>query len=195
MKTTRASLLVRIKDPGNASAWHVFDEIYRPLLVRYAQSRGLEHADAEDIAQRCMVTIHQHIGGFDYDPQKGKFKSWLRTLVNNRVRNFWRDRREQQGETKDFRQLPDREQSPEHVFEQLWMQEHLWHCLRQIRAEVDETTFKAFQRYVIEQQPIERVCEELSISADNVYTIKWRLTRKVGTKLKELLDGQGHVNG
>ena len=30
---------------------------------------------------------------------------------------------------------------------------------------------------------------ELGVSANNVYTIKWRLTDKVAAKMKELLDG------
>ncbi len=56
------------------------------------------------------------------------------------------------------------------------MEEHLWHCLRELRSEVDETTYLAFQHYVIEQWPVERVCTTLGLSSSNVYTIKWRLT-------------------
>ncbi len=187
--TTRASLLLRIRDRGDSAAWRTFDEIYRPMLRRFALARGLDHADAEDITQHCMAAIHEHIGTFDYDPEKGRFKAWLRTMVNNRVRNLLRDRRDRQADSGDIRDLPSAEESPDEVFERLWMQEHLWHCLRDIQCETEEATYKAFQYYVIEQWPIERVCRELNMKPNNVYTIKWRLTEKVSAKMKALLDG------
>lgn len=67
------------------------------------------------------------------------------------------------------------------------LEEHLWHCLRQLRDEIDEPTYLAFQHYVIEQWPIEKVCRELNMKANNVYTIKWRMTEKVTARMRELL--------
>ena len=65
------------------------------------------------------------------------------------------------------------------------MEEHLRHCLESLRAEVEPATFSAFRHYVIDQWPIERVCEELSLTPNNVYTIKWRLTEKIAARMKE----------
>jgi len=186
--TTRPSLLARLKDRRDVTAWETFDEVYRPILLRFAASRGLDHADAEDVVQQCMAAIQDHIQGFDYDPQKGRFKGWLRTMVNNKIRNFLRDRRERQGDSRAFAELPSQEESPEEAFEKLWMQEHLWHCLRQLRGQVEDSTFLAFQRYVMEQWPIERVCAELQMKPNQVYTIKWRMTEKIAAKMSELID-------
>ena len=36
MDTTRPSLLLRIRDRGDAGAWRTFDAIYRPMLYRFA---------------------------------------------------------------------------------------------------------------------------------------------------------------
>jgi RNA polymerase sigma-70 factor (ECF subfamily) len=187
MQTTRASLLVRIKDRRNSAAWGEFDAIYRPMLHRFAMSRGLDDAAAEDVVQQCMTAIQEHIEGFDYDPTKGRFKGWLRTLVNNRVRNWARDRHERPAESQDFKRDQAREPSPEEAFDNLWMEEHLRHALRLVRDEVDQTTFKAFQHYVMEEQPAEKVCEELKVTANQLYKIKWRLTQQLGEKMKELL--------
>ncbi|MFQ5502175.1 MAG: RNA polymerase sigma factor [Phycisphaerae bacterium] len=88
MDTTRPSLLCRILDPAGDAAWRMLDEIYRPMLQRFAMSRGLQPVDAEEIAQQCMTSIHKHIESFRYDPEKGRFKAWLRTMANNRVRNL-----------------------------------------------------------------------------------------------------------
>ncbi len=189
MDTTRPSLLLRIRDRSDTGAWRTFDAIYRPILLRFARARGLNDVDAEDVTQHCMAAISDQIGEFSYDPVRGRFKGWLRTLVNNRIRNLLRDRREQQAKTADFQSPQQREPQPEEAFDNIWMEEHLWHCLRELQTEVEETTFKAFKFYVIDQQPIERVCAELSLEPSNVHTIKWRMTKRVGEKMKELLDG------
>ncbi len=188
MDTTRASLLVRIRNPKDAAAWRRFDQIYRPMLHRFAIARSLGHADAEDVVQHCMAAIHQHIDSFDYDPEKGRFKAWLRTLVNNRIRTLRRGPRDVQAPSAAFRNIPAAEAGPEADFDRMWMQEHLWHCLRELQTEVEEATFRAFQSYVIEQRPADEVCQEMNMTRNHLYTIKWRLTEKVSAKMAELLD-------
>jgi len=187
MDTTRASLLIRIREAEDRAAWAEFDAIYRPMLYRFAIARGVGHADAEDVVQHCMTAIQKHIRGFEYEPRKGRFKGWLRTMVNNRVRNLLRDRREQTAETRDFQRANGREAAPEDDFDRVWMEEHLRHCLRSIREEVDAIAFAGFHQYVIKEQPVEAVCESLGISRNQLYKIKWRLTRTLGQKMKELV--------
>ena len=72
LDTTRATLLERIRDRADGEAWRQFDAIYRPMLMRFGQGCGLDHAGAEDVTQHCMSAIHRHIDGFDYDPKKGR---------------------------------------------------------------------------------------------------------------------------
>jgi RNA polymerase sigma-70 factor (ECF subfamily) len=181
--------LLRIRDRSDTEAWRTFDALYRPMLERFARARGLSADDAEDIAQQCLTAVADKITEFSYELAKGRFKSWLRTLVNNRVRNLLRDRHEEQARPADFQSVQQRETAPDAAFDQIWMEEHLWHCLRELRAEVDETTYLAFQHYVIEQWPVERVATTLGLSSNNVYTIKWRLTERIAAKMSELLDG------
>jgi RNA polymerase sigma-70 factor (ECF subfamily) len=178
--------LLRLKDRSDADAWRTFDTLYRPILYRFARRRGLAHADAEDVTQHCLTVISTHIGTFDYDPRRGRFKSWLRTLVNNRVHNLLRDRHERQGDTSVFEIAQQSAVSPEEAFDHTWLEEHLWHCLRELQAEIDPTTYRAFEAYVIEQKPLDEVCRELNLTANNVYTIKWRVTRKVAQRMREL---------
>ena len=187
MDTTQPSLLLRIRNREDAVAWRTFDTIYRPLLERYARARGLRDADVEDVVQHCMQAVSDHIGSFDYDPAKGRFKSWLRTLVNNRVRSLATKRRESQADSAVMDRAVAHEESPEALFERLWDQEHLWHCLRIMKCEVEPQTFEAFRRYVIEEQPASVVCEELGLTRGNLDTIKWRMTGRLGDHMRRLL--------
>ncbi len=187
MESTHESLLIRLRDGGDVAAWRRFDEIYRPMLYRFALAQGLQHSDAEDVVQQSMAAVHQHIGSFEYDPNRGRFKGWLRTVVLNKVRDLVARHRERQPASAELRRIEGEETTPQETFEHLWMQEHLWHCLREVRGEVNEATYRAFIMYVVEQRPIEHVCRELGLEANHVYTIKWRLTEKVAGKMKALV--------
>lgn len=190
MDTTRHSLLIRIRDPANQAAWFEFDGVYRPMLQRFARARGLGLAEADEIAQQCMTAVHRYIGGFEYDPTKGRFKAWLRTMVNNRVKNLIRDRRDVQAETGELRRVPEPGESPDELFDTVWRQEHLRHCLRRIKTEVEDSTFKAFVAYVMEERPIEEVCRQFDMSANQVHAIKSRITRRIRERMIELLGSE-----
>lgn len=186
MDTTRPSLLLRIRDHADTGAWHTFHDIYRPMLLGFARARGLSEADAEDVTQQCLAAISSHIAEFEYDPSRGRFKSWLRALVNNHVRNLMRGRRADAARSSDFERPQEREPEPDAVFEQLWLEQHLRHCLEWLRAEVGERTFMAFEQYVIDERPAQEVADALGLSVDNLYTIKWRLTQKIAQRMREL---------
>lgn len=188
MDTTRESLLLRLRDHGDQEAWSLFDRIYRPILSRFAAALGLRADATEDIVQQCMQTVASHIGSFDYDPEKGRFKAWLRTMVQNKVRNSFRSQRRREADGERLANVPSMDSSPEELFERLWMQEHLWHCLRSLKSEVEQRTYLAFERYVLEQRPVDEVATELGLSTNHVYTIKWRLTEKVAEKMREIVD-------
>ena len=48
---TRASLLVRLRDPQDGTAWAEFVDLYAPLVYAYARKQGLQDADAADLSQ------------------------------------------------------------------------------------------------------------------------------------------------
>jgi RNA polymerase sigma-70 factor (ECF subfamily) len=190
MDTTQASLLLRIRNREDSQAWREFVGLYRPMLVRFARARGLDSENAEDVAQHCLAAIAQHIERFEYDPSRG-FRKWLRTLANNRVRELLRKHRESPADSADFNRPQHREQTPEAVWEQLWMEDHLDYCLRQISAQVEKRTYEAFHHCAIDQWPVERVCRELGMKADQVYVAKSRVTQRLGRMMRELLAETG----
>ena len=191
MDTTRATLLERIRDREDAAAWRQFDSIYRPMLMQFALGKGLDHAQAEDVTQHCMSAIHKHIDGFDYDPKKGRFKGWLRTLVNNRIRDMHRGRKEQPAASAVFKATPDSAEPPEELFDRVWREEHLKQCIRLVRSKVKESTFQAFQSYVIDEQPAEQVAEALGMTVNQVHAIKMRMTKMIRQAIGELTHDSG----
>src|SRR5687767_1903259 len=85
---TRPSLLVRIRDARDHAAWGEFVEVYAPLVHAYARSRGLQDADAADVAQEVLQAVATHAGRFDYQPDRGTFRGWLFQVTLNKLRRM-----------------------------------------------------------------------------------------------------------
>jgi RNA polymerase sigma-70 factor (ECF subfamily) len=156
-------------------------------MFRYARRRGLSHADAEDVVQQCMSALTRALPHFEYTRQRGGFKGWLHTVVDNTVKNHFRKSPMPRADTDRLAAALGREDSPAELWESHWEEEHLLYCLEQCRREVTDQTYEAFRLYVLEEQPPEKVAEELGISVDKVYRAKSRVLDRVREKMTETL--------
>src|SRR3974390_3350427 len=82
---TPASLLVRLRDTRDVSAWAQFVDVYAPLVYGYARKQGLQDADAADLSQEVLGAVAGAVGRLEYDPSRGAFRNWLFTLVRHRL--------------------------------------------------------------------------------------------------------------
>src|SRR2546421_3867941 len=90
---TRASLLVRLRDPHDEVAWMEFVDLYAPLVYGYARKQGLQDADAADLSQEVLRAVAGAVGRLEYDPGRGSFHNWLLTIVRRKLSNWRRARR------------------------------------------------------------------------------------------------------
>lgn len=84
---TRESLIVQVKDPANRVAWEQFVSIYRPVIVRTATKRGLQAADAQDLAQQVLIAVASAIGDWEKQDESIRFRHWLRRVTRNAIVN------------------------------------------------------------------------------------------------------------
>src|SRR6266404_1096886 len=91
--STRASLLVRLRDRLDDEAWREFVRLYAPVVYRFARRRGLQDADAADVMQEVLRSVSASVGAFD--PRLGLFRSWLFTLAHRRLHDFAQKRQRQ----------------------------------------------------------------------------------------------------
>ena len=74
---TRDSLLLQIRDRSDRESWYEFAAIYRPLVYRMARRRGLQDSDAQDLAQRVLLSVASAIIDWEADPRRARFRRWL----------------------------------------------------------------------------------------------------------------------
>lgn len=68
------------------------DSLLRPRLRRFYSSLGFSSTAAEDLVQRALIRVFQHVEGLR---QEERFLPWLFTLARNLGYSAIRDRREQ----------------------------------------------------------------------------------------------------
>lgn len=190
LDTTNESLLVRVRNTRDSQSWREFDALYRPVLKRYARARGLKSPDAEDLAQECMRTLVKRLPTFEYCRRKGRFSSWLHTVANNQINKLLSRRRLGRADTSVLKALAQPEDELV-LWERVWLREHLKFCLRAVGDEFAPKTMQAFERTVLDDIPVERVCETLGMNRNQVYLARSRVLRKLKEKMSELIGLEG----
>lgn len=185
---TNTALLAGLKDSRNEECWKQYVDRYRPLIVRYCERVGASGDEAEDLAQSSLMTFARAYREGQYDRSKGRLRSWLFGIVRNQLRNFRRQRKD--------REIPESDSDSDDVLGQIEDQDHLeklweeeWHqavlrqCLAEVRREVSEATFRAFQMFSLEQRSAREVADELDMTPNAVFSAK----RRVLNRLRDLL--------
>jgi RNA polymerase sigma-70 factor (ECF subfamily) len=188
MIPTPPSLLERLRqhDADTAEAWERFVELYSPLLYGLAIGRGLHGDDAADLVQDVFVILIQELPEFKYDPQKGKFHSYLQTIVHNRWCDLMRRRARMQSldPGKDVN-IPDPHSLAE-IAEDDYRSYLLHQALRIVERDFEPKTWQACWKTLIEGRPAAEVAAELGMKPGAVYQAVWRVRHRLHKELEGL---------
>src|SRR5208282_3840251 len=90
--TTRASLLLRLRDSQDHEAWMEFVSLYEPMAYRLLRRHGLQDADAREVMQDLFMAVSRSIDRWDPAKERGSFRGWLRRVARNLVINWLKQR-------------------------------------------------------------------------------------------------------
>ncbi len=188
---TRPSLIAQLGDgPDTQSAWREFFSRYGPAIYRVARMRGLCDQDADDIVQQVMVAISSHIGDFQYDRDRGRFRHWVRTVTENKIRQNARRRQLPVAAEADVAVCADEAPSLEETWEREWqLQDILW-CLDQAADDIAPRRMEAFRMYAIDGVPAAEVAKRLDMSVGHVYVVRHLVLNMIRKRIDELNDAQ-----
>src|SRR6185295_6948021 len=89
---TRPSMLARLKDWSQQTAWREFDHDYAPLIRNVARKAGLNEAEADEVAQETLIAVAKKIGEFKHAGNRGSFRAWLYQQARWRIADQFRAR-------------------------------------------------------------------------------------------------------
>jgi RNA polymerase sigma-70 factor (ECF subfamily) len=190
---TRASLLVRLRDPNDADAWKEFVRLYATVIYGFARKRGLQDADAADLMQEVLRSVAGAVGRLDYDPLKGTFRGWLYSITRNKVYNFLESRRRQARGTGDsnahqrLEEHPGREADADDWDREYERKAFAWAAGR-VRDEFQPSTWQAFWGTAVDGHNAKDVGRRLGLSPGAVYVAKSRVLARLKEEIRQLSD-------
>ncbi len=185
MHETSLSLLDRIRhSPGN-EGWNRLTELYVPLIRIWLRRYDVQDSDAQDLIQEVLLAVSKDLSSFEHPGQPGAFRGWLKAILINRLRKFWRsrDRRPQARGDSDIDARLAQLDDPTSELSQIWNREHDQFVLRQLLAltepHFEPNTWKAFCRVALEGAKADVVAEEMGISKNAVIVAKCRVLSRL----------------
>jgi RNA polymerase sigma-70 factor (ECF subfamily) len=193
--STRASLLLRLRDGQDHEAWLQFVDLYGPLIYRFGRKRGLQDADAADLTQLVLQAVSGAIQRLDYDAGRGTFRGWLFTVVRYQLSKFLEQRRKQpqaggpQAVLRLLEELPALEEDASWWEQEYQQQTFLWAAER-VRGHFAESSWQAFWLTAVEGQSIDAVAQALGLTVGAIYTARSRIIDRLRKEIQLLEDDQ-----
>lgn len=184
---TSKTLLEKLRDPNDVAAWHRFVELYLPLLFWWARQLPLQGFDPEDFVQDILLKLVQKLPEFQYDPDGGGFRNWLRTLCHNHWRDHCRKLANRVSPANEAG-LADLEVTDLDL-ERFWNEDYygllVAKTFRIMESDFDPTTRTAFTEVVLKERSVKEVAQELGLTPNAVSLRKIRVLQRLRQEFAE----------
>jgi RNA polymerase sigma-70 factor (ECF subfamily) len=165
--------------------WKQLLDVYGPLLSGWLGRAGVPPADRDDLIQEVLVVVVRQVAEFEHRGP-GAFRAWLRGILANHIRKFFRTRTATPAI--DLDAVAD----PHSELGRRWDREHdeylTARALRVLERDFAPTTWQAFRRQVIDGQSPAEVAADLGLSLNAVLLAKSRVLKRLREELRGLLE-------
>ncbi|MCB1076715.1 MAG: RNA polymerase sigma factor [Verrucomicrobiae bacterium] len=189
---TRLTLLQRLPDAEDAAAWSAFVDLYGPVILSFSLSRGCPVSDAADLLQEVLVIVARKIRSFEFDPVRGRFRTWLLAIVKYKLID--RIRRQSvrpdvvgdAGNNWRLDSLADPSADPDELWEMEYRRQLVLRALPKLQSQFHGKTWEAFRKTAMEDGNPTEVARELGMSLGAVYIAKSRVLAKLREQVERL---------
>jgi RNA polymerase sigma-70 factor (ECF subfamily) len=193
MDATRSSLLLRLRNADDSRSWREFYGVYEPFLRNVGRKLGLRDQDLDDVVSEVLMVCVKTMPTFEKDGARGHFRSWLKTVMRNRIHDLWRSRRRGAAAPLDQVAEPGAEDRLWDEWDREYRQRILDFALAAVRENSQTRTWDCFEKHVLDRRPAAEVAAELQMQANAVYANASRVLKRVREKCAEydedLVDG------
>ena len=188
---TRDSLIVQVKDPSNRMAWEEFAQVYRPIIYRIARTRGMQEADAQDLAQQVLMAVASAIGRWERSDEGTRFRNWLSRITRNAIVKALTRRPKDRAvggmlslDLFEEASVVDPETTELIALE--YRRELYLRASAIIRRDVNPETWQAFEMTVLHSVSIEDTAAKLNKSKGSVYAARSRIMLRLREAIHDL---------
>lgn len=192
---TRPSLLLRLRDPHDDDAWAEFDQSYRDLILGYLERCGNGLPEADEIYSNVLVSMNQSLARFEYQPERGRFRDYLRRVVDNAVHTRFRQRRDTPSrlESSAKEALEGVGETDLHrAWEDEWRGFHCRRALKALRRDYDARSLDVFER-LLDGQEVAAVARQMDMSEQAVHKVKQRFRERMREIIRRQVEEEDRV--
>jgi len=194
---TGSVLLLLLGNPTDADCWNAFVDRYAPKIYGWCRQRGLQEADAEDVTQEVLAQLVQKLRTFTYDPHKGTFRGWLKTLTHHAWCDYVASRRragEGEGGPDVLARLEMLEAREDllKALAEVFDLELLAEAQARVQLQVSPRDWQLFQALAVEGRPGPAVARELRMTVSAVLMARSRVQKKLRQEIRRLEGASPH---
>lgn len=195
---TRPTLLSKVRR-GDEEGWSRFYELYEEFFFSAARGAGLSHDESRDVVQEAMITVRDYIDHFAPDPARGRFRTWLRAIVQSRIADQFRRKRRNPLEkaaptppvdetsTSTMERIPNlREVEMDRLIDGKLEEAILAEARRLAREKVRIEDYQAYDLFKVRELKAREVALSLGINAVTVRVRALRVRRSVDRELRRI---------
>lgn len=188
---TSLSFLERLRQ-NDQTTWQLLVQLYGAMIYcRCRDNWNINAHDAENVGQEVFQSIARKIVDFDRK-RPGSFRAWIRTIVDNKCRDFYRRNPAAtgQGGSSFQRQMSNRSDydTPSEQTELTDQAIVMREALKQVAGEFSDRDFNIFWRVVIDEREGKSVAAELEVTDNVVYLVCSRIRKRLKEVFNDLLD-------
>ncbi len=191
---TSLSLLERLREESQPTDWRRFVDVYEPLLRGWLRRNQVLLDDSDDLVQNIMAVVVRRVAEFEHNGRPGAFRTWLRTITFNCVKEYWRSRKLDPRAVggSDVQTMLSELEDPQSHLSRVFDEEHDRHVMRklldELRSEFEANTWLAFEQFALQGRPAATVAAELNITSNAVFIAKSRVLARLRQESSGLLD-------
>ena len=210
---TSVTLIAKIKtlSPGeDSAAWVRFWDTYQGAIRAFAALKGGEQ-NADDIVMQVLGKLVDVLRNGQYTPEKGRFHSYLATMIVNEVHMAHRKNMARASDRKVSLDAPSDasggtasgslvdtlvapEDSPEKIDED-WRKAVLQSAVNHVlmHTALSERDRSVYRAYALEGRDISEVAREFGLTRNNVSQIKTRIDKRIVAAGREMIAGENRL--
>lgn len=189
-----------LRNPATAG-WSAFVEHYGRTIYRWCtECWRLDPNDAADLTQIVLTKLFEKMrspSACPWDPAKGRFHAWLKTVARNAWRNAVAKRPTVGHDADSVRQMLDDQSAGEDFVEVLALKELLQTARQRAQRRVKESEWAAFHLRIENRLKAHAAARQLRVTAETVhnYTSHVRKIFREELQALEAASATGAENG
>ncbi len=177
---TRQTLILKVKNQYDEASWKDFTDYYGAYIYAIFQKLGVNPSDIADLQQTALLSLWKSLPNFDYDPEKGRFRSWLSQIVRRNAYAYFKTKSD-----KEYIDEPTVDSEIEKIAEREWKLHIAKLAWSNVKNEFSESVQHIFTALTQGEAP-DRIAEQTGVSRGTVYVYKERVQNALRREVRRL---------